>query len=122
MITEDYTTKEVAELLQRKGFLAQDKIWKAYRKSDGTLINSEGNFDYDKELPCPTVQMALKWLRQVKHIDIIVGIYSNHHDGSLEYIAEVYRYGSKLIMEPIVGAHEDVVMKAMTFVLTQLDL
>lgn len=122
MITEDYTTKEVAELLQRKGFLAQDKIRKAYRKSDGTPINSEGNFDYDNEVPCPTVQMALKWLREVKHIDIIVGIYSNHHDGSLEYVAEVYRYGSKLIMEPIVGAHEDVVMKAMTFVLTQLDL
>lgn len=122
MIKEDYTTKEVAELLHRKGFLAHDKIRKAYRKHDSALINSDGNFDYDNEVPCPTVQMALKWLRQVKHIDIIVDIYSNHHDGSLEYIAEVYRYGSKLIMEPIVGAHEDVVMKAMAFALSQLDL
>ena len=122
MIKEDYVPMDIAESLQKKGFLAQDKIRKAYRKSDGALINSDGNFDYDEEVPCPTVQMALKWLREVKHIDIIVGIYSNHHDGSLGYIAEVYRYGSKLIMEPIVGAHEDVVMKAMTFVLTQLDL
>lgn len=122
MIKEDYVPMDIAEALQKKGFLAQDKIRKAYRKSDGALINSDGNFDYDEEVPCPTVQMALKWLREVKHIDIIVGIYSNHHDGSLEYVAEVYRYGSKLITEPIVGAHEDVVMKAMTFVLTQLDL
>ena len=122
MIKEDYVPMDIAEALQKKGFLAQDKIRKAYRKSDGALINSDGNFDYDEEVPCPTVQMALKWLREVKHIDIIVSIYSNHHDGSLEYVAEVYRYGSKLITEPIVGAHEDVVMKAMTFVLTQLDL
>jgi hypothetical protein len=121
MITEDYTTKEVAELLQRKGFLAQDKIRKAYRKSDGTPINSEGNFDYDNEVPCPTVQMALKWLREVKHIDIIVSIYCNHHDGSLEYMADVYRWGGKIVTPLFTGRHDKVVENAMIYVLEQLD-
>jgi hypothetical protein len=62
MIIEDYVTMDIAEGLQKKGFLVQDKIRKAYRKSDGELVNSDGNFDYDNEVPCPTVQMTLQWL------------------------------------------------------------
>jgi len=64
-ITEDYVSFETAKLLKEKGFVANDKIYKAYNLKDKFLINSDGNFNYDTEIPAPTHQIVMKWLREI---------------------------------------------------------
>ena len=69
MITEDYVSFEVAKLLKEKGF-----------KSDNchTAYDENGSFfwygDYSKDrkgiMDAPTLQMAMKWLREVHNKSI----------------------------------------------------
>lgn len=81
MITEDYTSYEVAKLLKEKGF---DEIcshewgvpdidggyilqkWSIY---NGEIRNSELIND---AYACPTHQMAMKWLREVHKVHISI--------------------------------------------------
>ena len=68
MITEDYASYETAKLLKEKGF---DEPCIYVYLHDG----SEDTWDADKEdIACqkPTLQMAMKWLREVHRIDIEV--------------------------------------------------
>ena len=53
MITEDYVSFETAKLLKEKGF-------------DEECQQYYGDYRY----PCPTLQMAMKWLREVHNIAI----------------------------------------------------
>lgn len=55
MVNEDYVSFETAKLLKEKGF-------------DEECQQYYGDYRY----PCPTLQMAIKWLREVHNIDIIV--------------------------------------------------
>lgn len=83
MITENYVSFEIAKLLKEKGF------------DEGVLftINREGfqqypknlEFEYlhnsevsDDEYAAPTLQMAMKWLRDVHNLHIAV-IVAYHH-------------------------------------------
>lgn len=82
MITEDYVSFETAKLLKEKGF--NEPIEMLIRE-DGTryhadtnsvsrkrhimLRNSEINM-YSTDLSCPTLQMAMKWLREVHNLFI----------------------------------------------------
>ena len=92
MITEDYVNFEIAKLLKEKGFDAECD----YLYVDGKLIRTHGcscNWndgemlfaDYKNECSAPTLQMAMKWLREVFNLFISIQI---HTDGS--YIWYVY--------------------------------
>ena len=64
MITEDYVSFETAKLLKEKGF--DEKVISFYPPGD---------------IPRPTLQMVMKWLREIHNIDIFPwkigkGIYS----------------------------------------------
>lgn len=65
MIEEDYVSFETAKLLKEKGFDWECKTRKFYPEPE-----------YDAESPdgvyAPTIQMAMKWLREVHNIDISV--------------------------------------------------
>lgn len=76
MITEDYCSYEVSELLKEKGF--DEKVSTHY------LVHPSGFSEFfDKKdeftepedvwLKCPTHQMAMKWLREVHNIHCDVG-------------------------------------------------
>jgi len=70
MITEDYVSFETAKLLKEKKF---DEFCYYYYMEDGNLKLT----NWDKEhnfCPCPTLQMAMKWLREVYKLDIDVSI------------------------------------------------
>ena len=90
MITEDYVSYEIAKLLKEKGFDSDDVgchggfySERCYESGHGIktqsgqevgivyddLTNSE--LDYDEYLR-PTLQMAIKWLREVHNIDISI--------------------------------------------------
>ena len=64
---EDYVSFEVAKLLKEKGFdwECEHVIW------EGADDNYE---NYDKAIPNPTLQMAMKWLREVHKLHISVDV------------------------------------------------
>lgn len=74
MITEDYCSFEVAKLLKEKGF---DECCRAFitqnvnfaLESDGRVFN---HILLDNEYAAPTLQMAIKYFREIHHIDICV--------------------------------------------------
>ena len=77
MITEDYVSFEMANLLKEKGF---DTICNGYYNQEKTLqkcslcsiedtLKSPFYFDC---IPAPTIQMAMKWLREVHKIIPVV--------------------------------------------------
>lgn len=84
MITEDYVNFEVAKLLKEKGFneeietiISPDgKIYHCDERSvfkipHKTIKNSDINI-YIDDCSCPTIQMTMKWLREVHNIFIQV--------------------------------------------------
>ena len=73
-ITEDYVSFEIAKLLKEKGF---DGRCTHYYKNEKYLvdlgytnIHSYTNSDLVEELTAPTLQMAMKWLREVHNCPI----------------------------------------------------
>lgn len=74
MITEDYVSFEIAKLLKEKGFdekcshYWQDEISEysitkeIHRWTDSVLANTE--ISASKRFSAPTLQMAMKWLRE----------------------------------------------------------
>ena len=75
MITEDYVSFETSKLLKEKGFNADIDLW---YDSDGEIFHLY-HYDYNATkhftcVQCPTLQMAMKWLREVHNRIIIPGI------------------------------------------------
>ena len=89
MITEDYVSFETAKLLKEKGF--DEKCRTFWKKWDGEIMlcpccsghvfefccNSmleEYNDDSELNVAAPTLQMAMKWLREVHNIFIAINM------------------------------------------------
>jgi len=81
MITEDYVSFETAKLLKEKGFdepchalyhNGEDKIF--FGLDVDSYYNTVLNADC---YACPTLQMAMKWLREVHNLHIVVFRYNN---------------------------------------------
>lgn len=73
MITEDYVSFETAKLLKEKGFDADIDLW---YNSDGEIFHlshPDYNFAF---VQCPTIQMAMKWLREVHNIAVSVYVFN----------------------------------------------
>jgi len=73
MIIEDYVSFEIAKLLKEKGFdeaTLCDYSDKGLRWFNDVLVrhNSQGG------IACPTLQMAMKWLREVHNTIIVPSI------------------------------------------------
>lgn len=76
-ITEDYVSFETAKLLKDKGF---NEPALAYTYGDGMIsyysrprITDALSVEAGR-IPLPTLQMAMKWLREVHNIHIDVGV------------------------------------------------
>ena len=82
MITEDYVSYETAKLLKEKGFNWDCKTKKFYPEPD-----------YDQESPngvyAPTLQMAMKWLREVHGLFIFISTWMKWKDGTIQYYYEM---------------------------------
>lgn len=92
MITEDYVSFETAKLLKERGFdvETEHKMWYVIKQfSTGCHWNSctykvgDITREYDKDccIPMPTLQMAMKWLREVHklHIEPHIQSYKNYN-------------------------------------------
>ena len=78
MITEDYVSFETAKLLKEKGFNESTPV-NYFVGDDKPRGCAVGEMIYHKRLEedthliaCPTLQMAMKWLREVHNIIITV--------------------------------------------------
>lgn len=86
MITEDYVSFEAAKLLKEKGFDEPCKVWYAEytsvwggdpsgdRKYINIQFDDKNKFDERYKFLCyaPTLQMAMKWLREVHNLHCVV--------------------------------------------------
>ena len=88
-ITEDYVSLETAKLLKEKGFDSECD----YLYVNGGIVRAQGGkcnwnkgetifTDYKNECSAPTLQMAMKWLRE-KHIVVIPEVETFYADGSV---------------------------------------
>lgn len=77
MITEDYVSSEIAQLLKEKGFDSECD----YLYVNGNIVRAQGGKynwnkgeaifnDYKNECSAPTLQMVMKWLREMHNITI----------------------------------------------------
>ena len=98
MITEDYVTFETAKLLKEKGF-AEKCIAYYPRHLLPVKLTFGGRVNYNapnkfKQLPpvsAPTLQMAMKWLREVHHYYIQVMLDSWACGGHMGYYVVLQR-------------------------------
>lgn len=93
MITEDYVSFELAKLLKEKGFdeeietmiTPEGKIYYVDQNSVSrachTRINNSSINIYSEDCSCPTLQMVMKWLREIHHYYIII----SPEYGDIEY-------------------------------------
>ena len=86
MITEDYVSFETAKLLNEKGF---DEPCIYVYLHDG----SEDTWDADKEdIACqkPTLQMAMKWLREMHNYNIEIDTIGQKSRNTLTWRSVIY--------------------------------
>ena len=75
MITEDYVSFDTSKLLKEKGFSSAETLM--FYNSEGKCFTNQFYYNFDKNdiIDCPTLQMAMKWLREVHKLYIIVRPY-----------------------------------------------
>lgn len=97
MVTEDYVSLETAKLLKKKGFDCRRSDISAMYNEDGKLLSlstaDRYYYDYedfdDKDYIAPTLQMAMKWLREKHNQNITVKAHNNVARLKTIYYAEV---------------------------------
>ena len=120
MITEDYVSFETAKLLKEKGF---DDVCHAFYDKDGIFINllqfvGNSNFkgvNEEKITFAPTLQMAIKWLREVHNITISITF---EEDNRIYY--ELKKNGERKVGAATPLSYEDVCTEAINLCLKTL--
>ena len=101
MITEDYVNFEIAKLLKEKGF---DGECRDYYSTEGHFYSEDFKSNWNDAkgaitlFSAPTLQMVMKWFREVHHIFIQVELYSKYDNYSFELFQNTHR----LIQEKII--------------------
>lgn len=104
MITEDYVSFETAKLLKEKGFDETCRaFWKEWNDEIHLCDCSSAhvfefchnsmleNYNDEEEIntAVPTLQMAMKWLREVHSLFIFISTWLMHEDGIVQYYYEI---------------------------------
>ncbi len=109
MITEDYVSFETAKLLKEKGFDGDTNCYYIEESVDKNLCYSpirqnhnkritNNEFDIDinvssGKISAPTLQMAMKWLREVHNIFIDIAFrFSRNADNDINFSYYVEKY------------------------------
>lgn len=105
-ITEDYCSYELSQLLKEKGFEGVCEY--AYSNKGNYFEIDRSNFD---EVYClrPTHQMAMKWLREVHKVLIVIDAYhADHWEGYIDsFEISIYHYASTIIVPNEIAHHTD---------------
>ena len=105
MITEDYVSFETAKLLKEKGFDERICHWyddeEFLHKNTGVYLCNSA--ELDERITAPTLQMAMKWLREVHNILLLVDYI--YECTNTSYVYKIYWLGENGKPErvPIIG-------------------
>lgn len=113
---EDYVSFEVAKLFEKNGF--DERCYKKYNSS-GDLCDST-DFTYGPK--APTLQMAMKWLREIHRLFIEISVNINLDD-KYYYYSAVYDKDMNIKKNPVenkYGTYEEAAMDAINYCLTKL--
>lgn len=119
MIQETYCSFEVAKLLKQKGFDARS--WAAYTYY-GILYTSpilKYNKDMVGEFIAPTHQIAMKWLREIYGIDIVIEI-SNQLVNDRKYYCVIWDKNNDSHILELFDSYEDAVEAALKYCLENI--
>ncbi len=78
MVEEDYVSFETAKLLKEKGF--KEPVTELFREGERPVLKI-------------TLQNAMKWLREVHNIHIVVYPYTDKEGHNWSFIFDKYAYG-----------------------------
>lgn len=124
MITEDYVSFETAKLLKEKGFdeaTYHDYAPNGARWFEEVLVNhnSKGG------VACPTLQMVMKWLREVHNIAASVYVFNRDlpiKENGIRYTCDIAttKISSKEGHLRLTGTYEQVCEAAIQYCLENL--
>jgi hypothetical protein len=141
-ITEDYCSFEIAKLLKEKGFDGECRM--TYREHDMQMIyytpnpNDLLDFTTNREklekhskkqhcdyALCPTHQMALKWLREVHDLHIVVYPWqADNEEKAIHWCCTVYKsfahLGNDVYTNETPKSYEQAVEAALKYTLENL--
>ena len=121
MITEDYVSFEVAKLLKEKGF-----SYRSYGDYNSQGEFQEGYGEWNKTsiyYAAPTLQMAMKWLRENHNLFIQVEFDPPKFSSDIYKMDEIDEYGSAKHIPPTFANaknYEDAVEAAIKYCLENL--
>ena len=101
MITEDYVSFETAKLLKEKGFEGDTSCYYTKDNSKRWVYQHYHDFDKKDRIECPTLQMAMKWLRKMYNIVISIIFISDQKRGDrnsfswIVYTADTFKWNTK---------------------------
>lgn len=121
---EDYVSFETAKLLKEKGFDEGCIMW---YEDDDCLVSTNDDYGLQSnsdhiskyfEYSAPTLQMAMKWLREVHNIFIQIELYSKHNN----YCFELFQNTHRLMVEKceVYNSFEETCEAAIEYCLTNL--
>lgn len=120
MITEDYVSYEVAKLLKERGF---DEPIQYFYKFDSKELYRGTVFTNtqigDKFYNAPTHQMAMKWLREIYGIDIVIEI-SDPSVKDRKYYCIIWDDNNNSYILDLFNSYEDAVEAVLKYVLENL--
>ena len=116
MITEDYCSFEIAKLLKEKGFNIECNT--AYY--NGSLIDYTmyGFCEALEFIFAPTHQMAVKWLRKIYGIDIVIEV-SDPSAKDRKYYCVIWKNYDSYILD-LFSSYEECVEAAIKYCLENL--
>ena len=136
MIQEEYVGYEVAKLLNENGFtmnpdvsrwnIGQDNTmyWVSCIGAYSSIPNNKTAYYLPKDsYPCPTQQMAMRWLREVHKIDIVIDVYSKHSwDDTTDYCVSIFSHGHRIMRDRynVFDTYEDACEAAAKYCLENL--
>lgn len=129
MITEDYVSYKVARMLQEKGF--DEVCFACYEYFiSGVTLYQGWQFEYkgesvrntDEIVKCPTLQMAMKWLREIHKLFIEISV-NFIYPVKYCYYSAVYDKDMNIKKRPAKNqydTYEEAAMDAIKYCLTRL--
>jgi len=92
MITEDYVSFKISKLLKKKGF---DLGCDMYYTKTGSVAYTQLKFNHNEvenRYSRPTLQMAMKWLREIYDLHIIAYPWrANKEERATHWCCQVYK-------------------------------
>lgn len=127
MITEDYVSFDIAKLLKEKGFDWDTYAYYEDENNPNISLRASKAINWNKTefISKPTLQIAMKWLREVHKVLIVIDAYhADHWEGYIDsFEISIYSHASTMIVPNEIAHHtdyEDAVEAALKYVLGNL--